>query len=255
MNILEILQKLVALEKSARQCGSVNEAANVAGRIQALLTKHKLTMDDVEIAARTHEEPIQWQGYTCGERRKRVMDMWRCVLADNIAKANTCAFVARKADSLFYFVGRKSDRDVCITLLSYFSDLAGKMWLEAWETEVADTEKLLKKKYGEFMLNVLQPEITKSWLKKRRHFREGFFHGFGVIVAKRIADVHAKTQASANNSVAIVHVNKDEQLVKDELKDRTKTENMKSKTQRSEAGILAGSDAGAAIVLNPNVFG
>src|SRR5258708_4200446 len=152
MNTIETLQKLINFEKRAKEVGSVHEAAAAAGRIQALLTQHKLTMDDVEIASRESQESIEWVGYTIGERRKRIMDIWRCVLADNIAKANTCAFVARKADSLFYFVGRKSDREVCVTMLSYFCDLAGKMWLGAWDKEVKETEKLLLKRYGTTMM-------------------------------------------------------------------------------------------------------
>lgn len=255
MNAIETLQKLISLEKSARELGNIHEAAAAAGRIQALMTQHKLTMDDVEIALRKDQDPIQWEGYTIGERRKKIMDTWRCVLAHSIAKANTCAFVARRADNLFFFVGRKSDRKVCITMLAYFCDLGAKMWLEAWEQEIVATEKLVLKNYGPEMASLIRAEINKSWLKKRRHFREGFFHGFGITVAKRIEDANAEAQAAANNSTAIVHIEKDEQLVKEELAGRTRQENVKSKAQRSESGILAGSDAGLAIGLNPNVLG
>lgn len=255
MKAVETLQKLIALEKSAKELGNVHEAAAAAGRIQALMTQYKLTMDDVEIALRANEEPIEWEGYTVGERRKKTMDMWRSVLADRIAKANTCAFVANKADSLFFFVGRKSDRKVCITMLAYFCDLGAKMWLEAWEQEVKNTEALLLKRYGKTMMEILALDMNKSWLKKRRHFREGFFYGFGITVAQRIEDANAAVLASVNNSTAIVHVEKDAQLVKEELKGKVKSESIKSKTQRSESGILAGSDAGLAVVLNPNVLG
>lgn len=255
MNAIETLQKLINLEKRAKEVGNIHEAAAAAGRIQTLLTRHKLTMDDVEIASREAQEPIEWVGYTIGERRKRVMDLWRCVLADNIAKANTCAFVTRKADSLFYFVGRRSDREVCVTMLSYFCDLAGKMWIEAWDKEVKDMDTLLRKKYGQLMLDILRPEVSKAWLKKRRHFREGFFHGFGVTVAKRISEAHAQAEAAACTSTAIVHIDKDKELVKAELDGKTKQETLKSKMQRSEAGICAGSEAGEKIVLNPRVLG
>jgi len=58
MNAIETLQKLINHEKRAREVGSVHEAAAAAGRIQALLTQHKLTMDDRKIGGT--DDRIGW---------------------------------------------------------------------------------------------------------------------------------------------------------------------------------------------------
>lgn len=115
-------------------------------------------------------------------------------------------------------------------------------------------EALLRKTYPEAMLKVLRPEINKSNKKSFRHFREGFYHGYGCTVAGRIKDAHAQAMADANDSTALVHINKDEKLVKEEIAGKCEQCKVRSRTAKSDAGISAGAKAGESVVLNRNVL-
>lgn len=263
-DIIDKLQKLIAMEQSAREIGSLAEASAFAGKVQELLTKHKLTMDDVEIKARKEEEPIQWEPVTPAERRWKKMDLWRQIIADSVAKSNTCAYIAISPDMLkkarvsvpmFFFVGRRSDRDLCKTLFFHFVDAATRAAVSSWQIEIDEKDKLLVKRYGRVHVEYLRKEINALQLKHRRHFMNGFYQGFAMTIAKRLQEAKAKAEAECNNTTAIVHIDEDEKLVKEEIAGKTKTQVSKSRTQKSEAGLLAGMDSGNAICLNPHMLG
>lgn len=256
MNVLATLQKLIDLEKSAAAVGNTHEAAAAAGRIQYLLSKHRLTMSDVEYAQQKAEDPIKWEPLTLGERRKKKMDQWRHFLCTGIAESNGCKFVCAQDSDLFYFVGRSANREVCKRLLTYLTDMGFSMCEDAWKKENDATNAMLIKRYGRTMFNGFLKEVEKVLVKKRRHFRESFFFGYGGTVAVRLLAAYKEAQADANSETAIVHVNAEDKAVEDEvLKHATKAEQIKPKAPRSEAGLLAGSDAANMISLSPNQIG
>lgn len=136
MNAIETLRKLINHEARANEVGNVHEAAAAAGRIQALMTKHKLTMTDLEIASREESDPTAWQGITLGERRKKIMDIWRVAIVQECAHADGCETAFRKDDSVFSLIGRAADREVALNMIVYFVGWGFEMFDQAWKDEM-----------------------------------------------------------------------------------------------------------------------
>ena len=125
--IVDKLAKMIRHEQSARQIGSIAEAEAFAAQVQHLLTKHGLEMSEIDFAEES-SQPIdqEWafshhDGSNVPHERRRIE--WQENLAESIARVNNCALLITQVNNSVCFVGRPSDRSVCISLYRYFSGL------------------------------------------------------------------------------------------------------------------------------------
>jgi hypothetical protein len=106
--LIDKIKKLLALSKSPNEA----EAELAAQRAHEILTKYKLSMDDVE------EKEIREGNVITGRSLKK----WRHILIDNIAKYYYCQCLQYEGDSGYYrivFIGQKHNIIICKSMYDY----------------------------------------------------------------------------------------------------------------------------------------
>jgi len=102
VNVYELLSKLIAHEQSERSIGNQTAAETFAEKIQQLLTKHKLTMDDISI----QEESAAPINSDFAEAKN---DMWRGFLSVGVANMTYTYAQWGRNKVLIKFTGKKDD--------------------------------------------------------------------------------------------------------------------------------------------------
>ncbi len=135
---IELLQKLINHEKSARSIGNLAEAEAFASRIQELLFKHKIEMTDVEFSEQEKNEPIAEdflnENDLTGESSfRKSKQSWVGILLGAAAKANFCDVIGAARGNSYYMIGRDSDKQIARQLFKYLYDIC----IEVVETELS----------------------------------------------------------------------------------------------------------------------
>jgi len=253
-DVLELLRKLVAHEKSARTVGSIAEAEAFAAKIQTLLAEHKLGMSDVEFAAREAEEPIAWQFVDPADagfgRTKKGRVPWQIFLANNVAEANTCQVVLAGGNRL-YFVGRTSDRELCRVFFLYLLDLAREMAEKDARANMDEQREEFRESKG--YLASWHQHNPREFLAWMQDYRKAWYNGFAGVVGERIEE-KAKASREGANENAIVHIDRDKLAVKEEVDAKSKPAEFGGKLGRNELAMMRGALAGGGIALTPHTF-
>lgn len=257
--IIEKLIKLIAHEKSARGIGNQAEAEAFASRIQELLTRHKLSMSEVEFQFREEREPIgrtEVRGYDIGGRSKTCLTPWRHQIASAIAYANGSHCVYHATDkSTFYFIGRESDREIAKILYVYLIELGEELCTKsAHESRFDEAEKffeankLVYRRDLAKMLNIAVPvKMTKYFAKWMKSYRDGWKLGFGIAVAERLRARYDAAIAEADSN-ALTFIRRDAIAVKEAL-GKVKS-NAWKKVSGAATGFKAGTSTGEAVNLS-----
>jgi hypothetical protein len=257
INILDLLRKLMAHEKSCRTIGNIKEAEAFAARIQSLMDEHRLGMTDVDFTDREETEPISWthvdstdEGFTWQKSRR----LWQVRLGQALAYCNSCQCVlSRKNGNALSFVGRTSDREFCKVLFIYLLELAEHL-----------NELSCQQEHGQMKfdyVNSLRPDQDWDIHKFNaimRSFKTSWYEGFSEAVCLRLYDEHRKRRdaAKAAGTTALVHINADAIAVKNYLKGATrKTSGGRRPREINMHGFARGKAQGNAINLSPSRFG
>lgn len=252
--IIDKLAKMLRHEESARKIGNTAEAEAFASRIQEWLTKHKLEISDVQFVEQEETEPVDVEilrdeELAIGYERRRIE--WQEDLAYQIALTNDCRTLLSNHSNTVFFVGRKSDREVCVALFRYFLRLileyAGKAADEAKDTQ----REQLKAKYGN--------SYTGADLRWRmRDFRNSYCAGFSQSIQDRLRERQREKEKLLKKdkaSTAMVHLRNTEAAVStfldDYLKDRKPRkgkDNIDDKV-RHWGAYSAGQQAGESVAL------
>lgn len=259
--IIEKLRKLISHERSAREIGSLAEAETFAARIQSLLTAHKLEMSEVDFQAREEGEPIDWERVDGREIARgggvRTKVYWRQLLAQRIAKINSCVVVnnTRSKGTAFFFVGRTSDRQIAKILYLYLVELGEELCSKnAKEQRVAQELKFnVQNNIAAYEVPTWAKAAFARWIK---FYKDSWKTGFSDAVAARLqaqydATLAAQATVSAN---AIVHINRDALAVRDFLKGKISRSRGKLSGAAGSDGYARGQSTGNSINLSPNRF-
>ena len=126
--IIDKLQKLLAHAESAKECGNMDEAAAFAGKVQDLLTKHQLSMSDIEIAEeKASGEQVERELVSperLGVKFSSKVQHWQVDLLNGLAAANNCQSFYGSGSNYQKIVGLQADRLQTIALFRYFARLA-----------------------------------------------------------------------------------------------------------------------------------
>lgn len=246
--IIDKLRKLILHEKSARGIGNIHEAEAFASKIQELLTSHKLGMSDVDFEERDKSEPIEYESVRARDlhcRNKKHRTYWRVVLGTTIAQVNSCRLVGDHDNSVCYFVGRTSDRELAKMVYIYLVELCEDLCVKNAVAEKYNQED----KFNELTDYSGSTTQFQVWMKK---YKESWKIGFGKAIVSRLEEMHADMLSNSESS-ALVHIKKDAVAVDDYLKGKTSKTNMSGKS-RSGDGFEAGYAAGASANLSPHRF-
>lgn len=125
MQIIDLLKKLIAQEKSERALGNLAAAETFAAKAAELLFKHKLEMSDIEIAEEEAAEPIMDEFFSAAELldlpQKKTHDNWIGILLMGVCESNFCKLIRSHGSNTFNIVGRSTDRAATVAMFSYLS--------------------------------------------------------------------------------------------------------------------------------------
>jgi hypothetical protein len=172
--LLQKIKGLIEHEKSARAIGSEQEANAFAARIQELISKYQLDIN--EVLTTGEEEKVN--GYIL----KFKAENWHLVLLSGIAKANSCEVMVGKPVGYPAIAGYKSDVDIVVSLFEYFSRLA----VELSEKQITQSPTY----YGSLSAGISFSFSYSgpTWDADDKLSKDSFLLGFATSVAQRFAE-------------------------------------------------------------------
>lgn len=187
MKVIKKLKKLIAHAESARAIGNTAEAAAFAERIQQLLSRHNLSMSEVEL----HEAEESAIGMEPVPQGIPSVDTWQRALLANLAAINGCHTLEHRA-GFQIVVGRRQDRDVVINLYQYFENL-GRDLSETYLNE----RQILSSGifFASYPIHLLGSDNSR---------RNSFLLGFVAAICQRLQEINKKSVEESNNSAALV---------------------------------------------------
>lgn len=253
--IINKLAKMLRHQESAREIGSIAEAEAFATRIQELLDKHKLGMSDIQFVEQGAAEPIDEERVSAdklGVKYESKRIEWQEDLACAIARANDCETLISNHSNSAFFVGRKSDRETCITLLRYFIGLIVEMSEKA-AAEAKDNERQsLKQKLGRWYSGA---ELRWRMCDFRRSYCAGASDAIQRRLYEQLRKREKQLKKQENTSPALIHLRNTKeaisQFLEDKFKDRKPSrakENIDDQTGHWDA-YAEGQKAGESIAL------
>lgn len=211
--IIDRLAKMIRHEQSARQIGSIPEAEAFASQVQLLLTKHGLEMSEIELEteevepigeewARSHEadSPVPYVSH-------RVE--WQEELAFAIAQNNNCALLVTGSNSVC-FVGRPSDRQICLSLYRYFAALALDIADKSATERRADERTKLKQKLGRYYTGA---DLRWHMVRFKASFCAGFSHALCLRFHEQRRELEKQAETIPEQSNALIHLRNNREAV------------------------------------------
>ena len=240
VNVIDRLQKLIAHERSVRQIGSIAEAEAFTARVQEMLTRHKLTMSDVEVRRRNATEDIDMLGvhpHSAGVPSTSYRVSWQLSLGYAIARVNQCALLTIGSSAVLYFAGRKSDRNAAAKLFHYFLELAVATGNTTAKLHLVEQRRLCEEKHG--------PLARAKMGRWMRAYRASFHRGFGEAVANRFLlqyeeMLKAEGDAHGAHSLGLVLIREDAQAVRKFVDARLKLSRPTSEKEQNNIRDNAG---------------
>lgn len=255
-SVIEMLQKLIAHEQSARTVGSIAEAEAFATRIQEILTKHKLSRTEVEAEHLEGDDPV---GHSRIESKKVNNDEWFLILAQGVASNFYCRAIDeswkkqrgfRRDKAAVIFVGRESDRGAATSMFSYLDSLG--LDLAERQRERLDRSETLSKFRAEMKarrvpLNSSEKHIGKLLNK----CYDDFLLGFATALNIRLTKNRKLLETGASES-AVALIRRDELAIEgvvSSLGGNTGTKEIGVKSPNFQNFFEVGYRAGSAVGL------
>lgn len=262
-NVIDTLTKLVAHEKSARDIGSLREAEAFAGKIQSLLSKYKLEMSDVELLQRQNEDIADTLVIPeeVGLRTEHMRIAWQFELAKGVAESNNCNILGCGYSNHLFFVGRRSDRELCVALFRHLAGMALRMADQSAE-ERNNTPFSLR------FRSSLRSGLPAG-MGDDAEYKRSFCTGFAKSIAERLrqewlAAKAEKERAEHGGCNALVMIKKDEEAIQGFIGKEFPDPNAQAENNRrarSDAnqpfdmqGFMDGKTVGRGVALTPHTL-
>ena len=236
--ILEKLSKLIEFQKGAEKIGSLEEAANAAEKVQALLIKHNLEMADLSTFAPKDKQEIGKMQYrdifAQKNEGKWIYSLYNVLAAHNFCKLVLSSFFdikLRKTNQFVVLVGKKDN----VETVRFLGD------------QLENRIRMLEKKaWGSKPLFVNE---------KRNTFRRGYFQGAVWGIDKQLK--LAKEKAMANNTNVYALVKTSDNQLNDAMQKlfTNLREGRQSRGSSSTMGTTLGFQDGLNMNINKGVEG
>ncbi len=222
MSILNLIAKLQSSADSFEKNGNTAAALSYAAKVQELLTKHKLSMSEVDTETLNQQDPIGQEIIDPPHiRAGQKAHYWVSTLASVVAIAHYCKAITHIRSTKISFVGRKSDREVAVHIFEY-------------------------------LLYICQLECLREEKKAltKKGFRASFRRAFALTVHKRYqAQMKAPASNETERNALVVS---SEKSVVAWIQSNLKTKNNKSSgiNNLNFEGLKAGERSGETVKLN-----
>lgn len=245
-SIVDKLQKLIAHERSARSIGSIEEAESFATRIQEILTRHKLSMSQVEFEHEGATNPI---GETSSAIHTVSPDLWLEILAEAVALSLYCQPIwysgARSVKARACFVGRESDRDTAEALFNYLFtlglNLADLAAARATESPKIQSQRIAFRDAG------IEREFSKVLNRTMRRWKRDYLRGYATALYRRLTQNKRNLEAEAGKKATALML-RDQQAISEYCKQHLNVTQKSGRARKLafgnafESGYRAGSE-------------
>lgn len=191
-DVVEKVQKLLALAASANE----HEAANAAARAAELMAKHKIDQAQLEVdGGVTSSEPIEEIGvYDSGRTVS-----WKEPIAFWVARAHGCHTLARTSHGRRFvrFLGRTSDVQTAGYVLSYLLEELERLCEKAWRNAPYEASS------------------SRAW----KHCYRG---GFATVVIERLKQVRPSGAGTAAGALVLRRQQEVDDAFAEAMKNATK---------------------------------
>lgn len=224
--LIEKLRKIQKQAESAKTIGNEEEAQVFAGMLQSLMLRHKIEMSDLDYAEEMKGEPIveykppveyipRLGGYYKDLPELEVLKSrseWREKLASTICSYYSCRILIATGTSQIWFVGHRSNAEMCAYLFLQMALCAEKI-----------SDKAAKKMRRDHRSKHGSGNTPAG-------YRAGFLDGFITGIRNKLEAERAKyyTKDDSQISTSLVRVNKEAQQVESYLEDRFSGKKTKS---------------------------
>jgi hypothetical protein len=245
-SIIDLLQKLMTHEKSARAIGSTEEAQAFAAKVQTILTNHKLTMSEVEFEAQKHSNPM---GETVVEGSKTNIPTWTLYIQQSLARNYFCKCFGIVGSGQAYFVGRETDRTAAVQMYVYLIQL-GEAFAKKDCAAYADSRTILDWASHNAARGCTKKTIDKALKSMKAVFSKSFLLGYGLAIQTRLDTTRKDLDASADSHGRSMIV-RNTASVDEYCAERFETKAVVRKPKSgSQAGMIAGAARGSQVALN-----
>jgi len=221
------LKKLLDKARSAEQIGNAAEAAAFAAKAQEWLTKHHLTMSEVEFAALDEEHP---QGLTAVRPKEHGIPVskkrveWSESLGRAIADSFFCIMVVSSGSNKVYFVGRDHHREMAVYVYV-------RLVREILRLQDSEREKLWWAENKKCRENGHDEQEARQYANEAcLGFKAAFRNSFVDTVRLRLSeerkaarDEAAKAAKADPNSTALIRLDGSHKAVREWMKAHFKT--------------------------------
>jgi hypothetical protein len=220
-NIIELLQKLINHEHSARDIGNIAEAEAFAVKIQTLLTEHKLSMSEVEYQEQEQVDPIghEYVGADQIGIKDGRFEYWLGCLATAVANNFFCHTLRTVGGGRsIKFVGRNSDRAAAVEMYGHLVRTATALCekeLQQYKAQGQAESQVSKRPVDklEEALAILSERPRQRWTHdgkpiaaekaaQSRVWKTSFLTGFANAISRRMYSTRRRLEASASTQAA-----------------------------------------------------
>lgn len=245
-DIQKILNKIALLKNLKERPGTPEEAAVAASKIQELMTKHNLTIFQVDAATRTVGDagPQVIESF----RHTSRTDPWRAALLSQLARVNYVRSV-RWTGEKFALIGHEHNVALVWNLYDYLEKEIDRLSREGWKNHTPQTvyrRGKIDSYFGSYVDWGYFPETQAAW---RNDFRMGATH----TVAKRLRAERDKLVEEAGGSALMVIAQEEVDKKVDERYPNLRSGRVSG--GRSASGWSAGREAGRSINLAKQIGG
>ncbi len=227
--VVELLLKLIRHERSAREIGNLQEAEAFAVKIQALLTKHNLSLSEIDI-----EEAKASVGYS--DENFAATKQWHKFFAHNLAKLHGCEAVFSR--NRVQIAGTEFDRAVVAEIYQYFVELGehlSSLALREWKKTPAYTRKRKRSFYS-------------------KNYKNSYGLGYQQTLTKRMREQLEQDLQNESDSTALVYIGNRLAETQAFIGPRTRQRQMKTKNVETSA-FQKGRQAGNDVSLSTKAIG
>ena len=224
-DLIQRLQKVKALTESSVP----GEAAAAAAKLQEILLKYNLEMDDIEEDSQSRADRYVREDLELGATSSNMIN-WRRILLSGVARSLMCAAFGYRGASRMVIVGHKRNIEMVGYFYDYLSGEIARLADATWEKARSSSS-----------------ENARSW-------KNSFYNGAVDIVVRRLEEKYQ--QVSRQDSRAFALVLKNERDLDEAVSNLVgKVRKSSVRQRRSDEGYSRGARAGKAVNLDRQVRG
>lgn len=193
-SVIERIRKLLAHADSAKQIGSIEEAAAFAAKASDILAQHKLGMSDLELMIEGETDQQGKEEYEHIKRRGRTA--WYETMASAVARANFCHLTVFSGSARICLTGRESDRAIASYLIQTLAVNGERLAIQH--------ARLAMQQHKQAVAEAVREGLESWMIRKPSNPKLSFLSGYTAAIIERLHE--QRKQQEAHNPHAVIRL-------------------------------------------------